>query len=691
MISIIIIVKNDRRIERVLAKLQDMKSSKPFEVIVVDASEEKLDDIKKTYSFVHWITYVNRDKSRTYAEQRNIGIKKAKGDIIAFIDADCIPEDEWIDNLIKPIYSEKEAFISGSIKPIDKNNAHIEEHYPRYRDECETMNMAVTKKLVEDVGLFDESMEGCEDSDFCIRAREKGYKIRFQKSAVVYHDWGGVMQNIKRSFNGGKDRASLYFKHPKLLFSLTINNIYTFYYIGFILFLPIAFIFPPYILILFLPSVIKRRNPIKELYNLAFSTGLIIKAFKLLSESKSIDRPMVVYVFNNVFPDNAGFGKRCRKEIEMLSKKAEVVVVCKRDNGQKKSEIVSLGDTHLSIFRFSTGNNTQHIENYEEKKGWYEIYRNLQLVLSMMGTLGKIFMTYWNKNKKLYIVVSPLTVPFIAYLLGFLFGVKRQVVEFHDLEPELAKDIKKLSDSSLIMKIEYFLEKFVCQRFEHIVVTTQAQAARIVAMTRVSKDKVVVIPNSIQVETINSSVKPSTTNKLQVGYVSSFTFEYSTKCFKDLLQIVAKRSECKDMHFTVVGDGPILSDVKKLSEKLGISNQITYTGNRPHVLDLVAGFDVALVPWPQTDMTVTMAPTKLFEYMSMGKVIVAPNFGEFTTILTHGQNALLYSSVEQLFELLCDVQKNDKIKKELSERVHNLFEKKYKPNLYEKQLQDLIL
>lgn len=278
MISIIIIVKNDRRIERVLAKLQDMKSSKPFEVIVVDASEGKLDDIKKIYSFAHWIPYANRNKTRTYPQQRNLGIKKAEGEIIAFIDADCIPEDTWIDNLIKPIFFEKEAFISGSIKPIDKNHAHIEENYPKYRDECETMNIAVTKKLVEDVGLFDESMEGCEDSDFCIRAREKGYKIRFQKDAVVYHDWGGVMQNIKRSFNGGKDRASLYIKHPNIFFSLSINNIYTFYYIAFIIFLPFAFIFPPYVLILFIPSIIKKRNPIKELYNLCFSAGLIFKS-----------------------------------------------------------------------------------------------------------------------------------------------------------------------------------------------------------------------------------------------------------------------------------------------------------------------------------------------------------------------------------------------------------------------------
>ncbi len=687
MISIIIIVKKDRRIEQVLAKLQDMQSSKPYEVVVVDASEGALDDIKKKYSFARWFSYENKNKSRTYSEQRNIGIEYAKGEIIAFIDADCIPQEDWLEKLVVPIFSEKEQFISGAIKPIDKNNAHIEESYPKYRDECETMNMAVTRKVIEDVGVFDESMEGCEDSDFCIRAREKGYKIRFEKNAVVYHDWGGFIQNIKRSFNGGKDRASLYHKHPGLLFSLTINNIYTFYYIAFLLFLPLALIFPPYILILFIPSIIKRRNPVKELYNLSFSAGLILKTFGGTTKPSR-----VLYIFNNVFPDNAGFGKRCNKELSIISRQHEVVVLCKKGAGQPTEEVMQMGGQQIRIIRFSTFLSTsQHIEEYEKKKGFYELYRNLDLLIGLSIRLMQQCLMAGSRKLKMYVVVSPLTVPFICYCIGAVFGARAQVVEFHDLEPELAQDIKHLPHTSIIMRIEYFLEKFVCHRFKNVVVTTHAQAERIAKRIGIDINRISVIPNALQVEsTLPQPQNQSDKKILNIGYVSSFTFDYSIKLFKELLELASTRHDAKNIHFTVVGDGPILPDVKKWSEKLGISHQITYTGNIPQVQNLVSQFDVALVPWPRTEMTVTMAPTKLFEYMSMGKVIVAPHFGEFKKILKHGTNALLYQDTGELLKQVLEVQKNNALRKQLSEAAMHLFEAKFRPEFYEQQLLDLL-
>lgn len=274
MISIIIIVKNDLRIEKLLASLQEIIQSEQ-EVIVVDASNGLLDSIKNQFTFAKWIAYFNPRKNRTYAEQRNIGIKHAKGNIIVFIDADCIPEKNWLMNLIKPIEKENEKIVSGACRPLYKNFIHKEEKYPKYRNECETMNVAIHKNVFEKIGFFDETLEGCEDSDFCIRAREKGFAIRFVKSAVIYHDWGGFKKNITRAFNGGRDRALLYRKHKKYITSLSINNIYTYYYILYIIFFPVTFIYPSYILILFIPSVIKKRNPVKEIFNLCFSIGFL--------------------------------------------------------------------------------------------------------------------------------------------------------------------------------------------------------------------------------------------------------------------------------------------------------------------------------------------------------------------------------------------------------------------------------
>ena len=94
MILIIIIVKSDSGIENILKKI--IKIPKPEKSWDFgnrfDASEGNLDDIKNIFPSVRWVYYHNKkSKKITIPEQRNLGLKKAKGDIIAFIDANCIP------------------------------------------------------------------------------------------------------------------------------------------------------------------------------------------------------------------------------------------------------------------------------------------------------------------------------------------------------------------------------------------------------------------------------------------------------------------------------------------------------------------------------------------------------------------------------------------------------------------------
>lgn len=275
MISIVIIVKNDPRLAKLLAMLQKISYPEKTEIIVVDASMGKLDEIKNTYPKIQWIYYRPKFQKRTYAEQRNLGILASKGDVIVFIDADCFPEKDWLINVTQPILEGKEKIVSGACRPLIKNFIHKEEQYGAYREECETMNMALAKDVFAKVGLFDETLEGCEDSDFCIRARKKGFRIRYVKQAIIYHDWGGIINNLLRSYNGGRDRVKLYAKHLKHLSVLTPNNIYTLYYVIYVIFLPVAFFYPGYIFIVFIPSLIKRRNPLKELFNISFAVGVL--------------------------------------------------------------------------------------------------------------------------------------------------------------------------------------------------------------------------------------------------------------------------------------------------------------------------------------------------------------------------------------------------------------------------------
>lgn len=285
MISIIIVVKNDKRIEEVLKKLIKMPKPQKIEVIVIDSSEGTLDDIKKRFPIVRWIYYHNKKKKKiTIPEQRNLGLKEAQGDIVAFIDADSVPDDNWILRLSESINEKEKTIISGSVQSIGGETIwDIRDgstNPPKYLPDAGALNMIFRKDIIKEVGFFDENLECGEDIDFSWRAVDTGYKIEYKKDIIVYHDWGNLKQEIRRAFWYGKIRVKLYKKHPRRLKNLLSYDMVTLAYPLFIVALPLTLFWPFYPFLILIPIIknIKRRPLKVVLINLIFGLG-VLKGF----------------------------------------------------------------------------------------------------------------------------------------------------------------------------------------------------------------------------------------------------------------------------------------------------------------------------------------------------------------------------------------------------------------------------
>ena len=279
MISIIIIVKNDRRIADTLRALRDIEKPETTEVIVVDASKGLLDDIKKKYNYARWISFEKKTiKKTTIPDQRNVGIKNAKGDIIAFIDSDCIPHKKWLVELTNPIRKEKENIVAGRVKLNDEKNIHNIEHEKlltqKYINECPTMNVAINKSLYKSIGNYDESFRFGSDVDFSWRAIKAGYKIRFNPKAVISHDLGDSKNEIRRMYDYGKARTTLYMKHRDRMRIFWGNEFMTTLFPISLLLLPLTIIFPYYPLIFMYP-ILKHRNIKLIIMKTMYGTGVL--------------------------------------------------------------------------------------------------------------------------------------------------------------------------------------------------------------------------------------------------------------------------------------------------------------------------------------------------------------------------------------------------------------------------------
>lgn len=286
MISIIIIVKNDRKIEKTLKKLVKIPKPEKTEILVIDASEGNLNDIKNIFPSARWIYYHNKKgKKITIPEQRNLGLKKAQGNIITFIDANCIPADNWLIELVKPINNEGESIIAGSVKSIGGKTiwdfGEERRNSKKYLDEAGTGNMAFKKEIIKKVGFFDEKFSCGEDTDFTWRATDLGYKIRYNKDAIIYHDWGNLRRSIKRSLWYGEGRARLYKKHPSRWKNLFGYDMATLIYPLYIIFFPLTFFWPYYPLFILIPIIKNiKRQPLKVVFiNLIFGFGVLKDLF----------------------------------------------------------------------------------------------------------------------------------------------------------------------------------------------------------------------------------------------------------------------------------------------------------------------------------------------------------------------------------------------------------------------------
>lgn len=288
--SIIIINKNDQGVADTLRALVSMDVAISYEIIVIDASAGKLDNIRDAFPSVRWFAFAPASGSKKHIwipEQRNMGVAKARGDNIVFIDANCIPGEKWLPTLLAPILSGEEQMVAGSTASRGGHTVHDQNAERRasqtYVPECPTINVAFTRVVWETVGAYDTRFAYGSDVDFSWRAVDAGFKIRYVPAAQIAHDWGDTRENYRRAYLYGVARARLYKKHPRRYKYLFTQDIIALIYPVYILGLPLTWWFWPYPLLILIPLLKNiRQQPLVVLQkHLIYAIGILRELFRL--------------------------------------------------------------------------------------------------------------------------------------------------------------------------------------------------------------------------------------------------------------------------------------------------------------------------------------------------------------------------------------------------------------------------
>ena len=181
------------------------------ELIIVDncSSDNTVNGIEEIISSEKLnIRLIKNSINFGYAAGNNIGIKEARGDIIILLNNDTIVSRDWLLNLSSIISDHSDLGMLGPVSnsvgneqmiAIDGiNELNFEANYKNHSshsinlyhtDNLGFFCVAIKKEVIEAVGLLDEEfgIGMFEDTDYCVRTTEAGFKLAFTEKVFIYH------------------------------------------------------------------------------------------------------------------------------------------------------------------------------------------------------------------------------------------------------------------------------------------------------------------------------------------------------------------------------------------------------------------------------------------------------------------------------------------------------------------------
>lgn len=195
----------------------------PHEIIVVDdESHDDTIDIADRYG-----VRVVKAQHAGPAAARNAGARAATGEIIAFTDADCVPERQWVAKLAEA-FTGNVTGVGGSYACANAQHLlarviheEIVERHRRMPEEADflgSFNAAYLRDAFWDAGGFDESFTQAsgEDNDLAYRLHDAGGHFRFRADArVAHYHPHRLLPYLRTQARHGYWRMKLYRKHPR--------------------------------------------------------------------------------------------------------------------------------------------------------------------------------------------------------------------------------------------------------------------------------------------------------------------------------------------------------------------------------------------------------------------------------------------------------------------------------------------
>jgi glycosyltransferase involved in cell wall biosynthesis len=181
------------------------------------------------------------------------------------------------------------------------------------------------------------------------------------------------------------------------------------------------------------------------------------------------------------------------------------------------------------------------------------------------------------------------------------------------------------------------VNRLIYKRCDRVVVNSRPGLEFTRSFYGIAPDRIEIIPNGLDTERFQSLADPAVTRSSLgipagspvIGYLGRFSWEKRPELFLEACRGIS--SQLPDARFLMVGDGPLLPEVRRLARGAALESRMIFAGFRDDAPDLLSAMDLLLLTSSQEGL-----PNAILEAMAAGRPVVATDVGGCGELVVEG-------------------------------------------------------
>jgi len=330
-------------------------------------------------------------------------------------------------------------------------------------------------------------------------------------------------------------------------------------------------------------------------------------AKQLLSTLPLKNRKVLIIVENLPVP----FDRRVWQEATTLARAgATVSVICPRGKNAEKAYDYLDG---VHVYRHPQAYEAKGAPGYLLEYG-NALFHELRLALKVYRRHGFDTLHGCNPPDLIFLVALPFKMLGVRYLF-----------DHHDINPELYE--AKFEKRGFFWRLMVMFERLTFAAADVVISTNESYRTIALERGRKKAEDVFVVrsgPNLARFKPVAPDPALRNGRHFLVGYVGVIGQQEGVDLLLQAIHYIVVMLGRDDVHFSIVGGGPHLEEMRALAVQLGVSEYVTFTGRVADelLLRVLSTADVCVNPDRVNPMNEKSTMNKVLEYMALGKPIV---------------------------------------------------------------------